>query len=125
MTHSAFKNKLQNLIVVGDRLLIKPKTSPGKTKGGLLLPPGYSEKEEVQYGYVIKVGPGYPLPFTSEDHDEPWKVTEEPVKYLPLQAKEGDLAIYLQKNAVEIIFEGEKFYIVPQASVLLLEREEG
>jgi hypothetical protein len=30
----------------------------------------------------------------------------------------------LQKGAVEVIYEGEKYYIVPQASILMLEREE-
>lgn len=38
-------NKLKNLIVVGDRLLIKPTAYNSKTKSGLFLPPGYKEKE--------------------------------------------------------------------------------
>jgi hypothetical protein len=41
-----------------------------------------------------------------------------------LQAKEGDLAIFLQKGAVEVIYENEKYYIVPQYSILLLERDD-
>jgi chaperonin GroES len=39
------KNKLKNLAVVGDRVLIKPKKISNKSKGGLFLPPGYHEKE--------------------------------------------------------------------------------
>jgi len=118
------KNKLRNLIVVGDRLLIKPAAHSSKTKGGLLLPAGYKEKEDVQSGYVIKAGPGYPIPLPSDDSDEPWKKVDEKIKYIPLQAQEGDLAIFMQKGAIEIIYEGEKYFIVPQHSILLLERDD-
>lgn len=114
---------LSKLIVVGDRLLIKPATADSKTKGGLLLPPGYKEKEDVQSGYVIKVGPGYPIPLPAED-SEPWKAQDEQIKYIPLQAREGDKAIFMQKGAVEIIYKGEKYFIVPQQSILLLERDD-
>lgn len=116
-------NKLKKLIVVGDRLLIRPKKSAEKTESGLYLPPGVQEREKVQTGYVIKVGPGYPIPLPSEE-DEHWKNNDEKVKYVPLQAEEGDLAIFLQKSAVEIVYQGEKLFIVPQASVLMLEREQ-
>ena len=116
--------KLNNLIIVGDRVLIKPKSSNDKTKSGLYLPPGVQEKEVVQSGYVMKVGPGYPIPLPSENIEEPWKKIDEKINYIPLQAREGDLAIYLQKGAVEVIYEGEKYYIVPQHSILMLEREE-
>jgi len=117
------ENKLKNLIVVGDRVLIRPRKSTEKTDSGLYLPPGVREKEKVQTGYIIKAGPGYPLPMPTEE-DESWKGTDEKVKYIPLQAEVGDLAIYLQKGAMEVIYKGEKLYIVPQSSILLLEREE-
>jgi chaperonin GroES len=116
-------NKLKKLIVVGDRVLIQPIKQTEKTDSGLYLPPGVQEKEKIQSGYVIKVGPGYPLPLPA-DEDEMWKGKEEQVKYLPLQAQEGDLAIFLQRGAVEVIYEKEKYFIVPQASILMLEREE-
>jgi chaperonin GroES len=118
-----FDNKLKKLIVVGDRVLIKPARQSEKTAGGLYLPPGVQEKEKIQSGYVIKVGPGYPLPLPA-DIDDMWKNKEEQVKYLPLQAQEGDLAIFLQKGAIEVMYEDEKYFIVPQASILMLEREE-
>jgi co-chaperonin GroES (HSP10) len=117
------ENKLRKLIVVGDRVLIRPKKSSKKTDSGLYLPPGVREKENIQTGYIIKTGPGYPLPMTTEE-DETWKGTDEKIKYIPLQAEVGDLAIYLQKGAMEVIYENEKLYIVPQSSILLLEREE-
>jgi co-chaperonin GroES (HSP10) len=116
-------NKLKKLIVVGDRVLIQPTKQTEKTDSGLYLPPGVQEKEKIQSGYVIKVGPGYPLPLPA-DEDEMWKGKEDQVRYLPLQAQEGDLAIFLQRGAVEVIYEKEKYFIVPQASILMLEREE-
>ena len=115
------KNK-SRFVVVGDRLLLRPEEESNKTSSGLFLPPGVSEKEKIQSGYVIKVGPGYPTAANIED--EPWKETKEPVKYIPLQAKEGDLAIFLRKEAFEIEFEKEKFLIVPQSAVLLLIRND-
>ena len=94
----------------------------GYKLGGLYLPPGVQEKEKVQQGYVIKTGPGYAIPMPVED--EAWKGEEEQVKYVPLQAKEGDLAIFLLSGATEVIYENEKYFIVPQSAVLMLEREE-
>jgi len=115
---------INKLIVVGDRVLIKPKTQANKSRGGLYLPPGYTEKEDVQSGYIVKTGPGYPIPVPTNDADEPWKNSEEKTKYIPLQARVGDLAIFLQKGAVEFMYHGEKYFIVPQHSILLLERDE-
>lgn len=110
------------MIIVGDRVLIKPKSPTDRTTTGLYLPPTITEKEQVQSGYVIKVGPGYPIPSASED--ESWKETEEKLKYMPLQAKEGDIAIYLQRNAIDLEYDGEKYVIVPQGSILMLDRSE-
>lgn len=117
------QQNLEKLIVIGDRVLIKPLTPNDRTKSGLYLPAGVIEKERVQSGYVIKVGPGYPLPLPTDD--EPWKEVQEAVKYLPLQTQEGDLAIFLQKDAIEVHYGDEKYLIVPQAAILMLERDEG
>ena len=117
------KQNINKFIVVGDRVLIKPKSPQDKTRAGLYLPPGVQEKEKIQYGYVIKVGPGYPIP-AIQDVDEPWKDKSDEVKYVPLQAKEGDLAVYLQGSAYEITFNNEKYFIVSHNSILLLIRDE-
>ncbi|GAB3021518.1 co-chaperone GroES family protein [Niabella terrae] len=115
-------NKFKKLIVIGDRVLIKPLKPDERTASGLYLPPGVQEKEQVQQGYVIKTGPGYAIPVPVED--EVWKTEEEQVKYVPLQAREGDLAIFLISGATEVQYEKEKFFIVPQGAILMLEREE-
>jgi chaperonin GroES len=118
-------NHLRNIdrfIVVGDRVLVKPQEESSRTTTGLYLPAGVTEKERVQSGYVIKVGPGYAT--STEVDDEPWKDSPNKVKYIPLQAREGDLAIFLRKEAVEIEFEKEKFLIIPQSAILLMIRNE-
>jgi chaperonin GroES len=56
--------------------------------------------------------------------EESWKAHEEQVKYVPLQAREGDLAIFLLSGATEIMYGGDKYFIVPQSAILMLEREE-
>ena len=115
-------NKLKKLIVIGDRVLIRLSKPDEQTASGLYLPPGVQEKEKVQQGYIIKTGPGYAIPMPVDD--EPWKSDEENVKYVPLQAREGDLAIFLVSGATEVMYEKEKYFIVPQGAILLLEREE-
>ena len=114
---------LKKFIVIGDRVLIRPKSLQDRTKSGLFLPPGVQEKEKIHSGYVLKVGPGYPIPAINEA-DEPWKDRHDEVKYVPLQTKEGDLAVYLQNSSYEIEFNREKLIIVPHSAILLLIRDE-
>ena len=120
--HITPDNRLKKLVVIGDRVLIKPTRPDERTASGLYLPPGVQEKEKVQQGYVIKTGPGYAIPMPVDD--EPWKQDEDQVKYVPLQTKEGDLAIFLLSGATEVMYENEKYFIVPQSAILMLEREE-
>ncbi len=120
--HITADNKFKKLVVIGDRVLIRPSKPNERTDSGLYLPPGVQEKEKVQSGYVIKTGPGYAIPMPVDD--EPWKNQDEQVRYVPLQAREGDLAIFLLSGATEVIYESEKYFIVPQSAILMLEREE-
>lgn len=115
----------KKIIVVGDRLLIRPDSSKERTSFGLYLPQGVESKEKVQGGYVVKVGPGYPLADPGSMNDEPWGNKETPAaKYLPLQAEEGDYALFMRKSAVEVEFDRENYLIVPQSAVLLLIRDD-
>jgi len=116
-------NSLEKINVVGDRVLVKPRKESGRTDSGLYLPPGVREKEKIQYGYVVKSGPGYPIPLPI-DNDEPWKKEDEKIKYVPLQVKEGDLAVFLQAGAYEVLYQGEKYFIVSQSSILMIERDD-
>ncbi len=115
-------SNIDKLLVIGDRVLIEPAVATHKTKGGLLLPAGYQEKEEIQTGYIVKCGPGYPLP--GDGADEEWNPADREPRYLPLQVKAGDMAIFMLKNAVELKYDGKKYFIVPQNGILMVEREE-
>jgi chaperonin GroES len=123
MTLEIGEQKLDKFILIGDRILIKPKSPQDRTKTGLYLPPGVQENEKIYSGFVLKVGPGYPIPAINEI-DEPWKNKSDEVKYVPLQPKEGDLAIYLQKSGWEIEFNKEKYVIIPHSAILMLIRDE-
>ncbi len=112
----------KELVVIGDRVLIKREDLEERTKVGLYLPQTVVEKEEVQSGRIMATGPGLPLPETPAD-DEPWRNSPKEPRYLPLQVEEGDFALFLQKAAMEISFQGEKYLIVPQASILVVIRE--
>ncbi len=106
-------NKWKKLIVIGDRVLVRPSKPDEQTASGLYLPPGVQEREKVQQGYIIKTGPGYAIPMPVDD--EPWKSEDEQVKYVPLQAKEGDLAIFLLSGATEVMYEMKNTSSYPKA----------
>lgn len=118
------ENDPEKFILIGDRVLIKPKSPDQRTKAGLYLPPTVQEKEKVQSGYVVRVGPGYPIPAVT-DIDEAWKPKQEEVRYVPIQAKVGDLAVYLQDSGYEIEFNNEKYLIISHSFILMLVRDEG
>lgn len=124
MSINLSEKDLERIILIGDRVLVKPKNPNQKTSSGLYLPPAALEKESVQSGYVIKVGPGFPIPAMTDD-DEPWKEVKEEVKYVPLQAREGDLAVYLSKTGIEVEFKKVKYLILSHSAILMLVREEG
>ena len=79
--HVTPDNRLKKLIIIGDRVLVRPTKPDERTQTGLYLPPGVQEREKVQQGYIIKTGPGYAIPAPTED--EPWKAQEDQVKYIP------------------------------------------
>lgn len=123
MTLELGEQNLDKFMMIGDRVLIKPKSPMDKTKSGLYLPPGVQEKEKIQAGYVVKVGPGYPIPAIHEV-DEPWKDKSEDVKYVPLQLKEGDLAVFMQASSFEIEFQKTKYFILPHSAILMVIRDD-
>jgi co-chaperonin GroES (HSP10) len=111
----------KQLLVVGDRVLVRPEKTEGMTKVGLFLPPGVMEKEEVRGGHVVAVGPGTPLPPPHEEH-EPWKEGYKAPRFLPMQVQLGDYALFFRKAAIEITFEDEQFLVVPHGAILVVVR---
>jgi len=112
----------KELVVVGDRVLIAPDGGEGRTDTGLYLPDGVKEKEKIQSGTIVKIGPGYPVPDPAALEAEPWQTTRPENRYFPLQAKEGDYCIFLRNAGIEIEFEGKKYIVVPHSAILLLLR---
>ncbi len=110
------------LIIVGDRVLIEPDEGEKQTAAGLVLPASVTDREKVASGRVVRTGPGYLMANPEYAEDEPWKASREAVRYLPLQARAGDVALYLRKDAVEISYEGKAFFIVHHAAILALVR---
>ncbi len=114
----------RRIIVIGDRVLIRPDESAEKSPAGLYLPPTVMEKEDVWGGVVVEVGPGLPVSDPNSVEEEPWKSEMENVRYIPPQAETGDYALFLKKASVEINVEEKKYLIVPQAAILVIIREE-
>jgi chaperonin GroES len=116
----------KRLIVVGDRVLIQPEEGEDRSKVGLYLPATAVDNRAVQGGTVVATGPGNAVSAPTELDEEPWKIgaTSSEPRYVPLQARIGDYALFFRRAAVEITFEGEKYLVVPQAAILTLVREE-
>lgn len=113
----------KQLIVVGDRVLIEPEEGEERTTVGLYLPASAVDKQSVQGGRVLATGPGTPIGAPTELDEEPWKIGSGEARYLPVQARVGDFAIFFRKAAVEISFEGREYLVVPQAAILTLVRD--
>jgi co-chaperonin GroES (HSP10) len=114
----------KRLIVVGDRVLIQPEEGEDRTKVGLYLPRTAVDNQAVQGGKVLATGPGNAVSAPTELDEEPWKIGAPEPRYVPLQARIGDYAIFFRRAAVEITFEGDRYLVVPQAAILTLVREE-
>lgn len=115
---------MSELILVGDRVLVSPQTEEGQTQSGLYLPASVKERERVQGGWVVGIGPGYIIPNPQFTEDEPWAPSRPAVRYLPLQAREGDFAFFLRKEAVELEYEEKRYLIVAHHHILALIREQ-
>jgi len=88
---------------LGDRLLVKPKPSEGKTKSGIVLPD--SAKEKPQEGKVIAVGEG---------------AKDEKGKKIPMEVKVGDVVLYSKYSGTEVKIDGEEHLIIKESDVLAI-----
>ncbi len=113
---------LKNLIITGDRVLIKPIDQEQVTNSGLVLPSTVTESDKVRSGQILKVGPGYLTANPEYSSNKPWTEATESVRYLPLQAQVGDFAYYLKNEVVELKTKGVTYYIVRHASIVALMR---
>ncbi len=113
----------QEIIIIGDRVLIVPDIGEERSNVGLYLPKWALEKETIQAGTIVDIGPGIPLPSPTDQDEELWKPGVPAPNYTPLQARIGDYALFLRKASVEIKLDGDTYLIVPQSALLLLIRE--
>ena len=118
--------KKKHLIVVGDRVLVRIEEGEERTKVGLYLPPTAVDSQAVQGGTIVATGPGLPMPDLPDNSDEPWRTSgNRETRFVPMQARPGDYALFFRKAAVEITFEAERYLVVPQAAILALVRDDG
>lgn len=114
----------KKLIVIGDRVLLKLDETEKRTEVGLYLPETVKDKEEVLGGTIVRTGQGVPL---VDPHllMTGWDSSDDvSMRFVPMQAKVGDYALFLKKAAIELEFEGDKHHIVPQGAILILIRDE-
>lgn len=117
----------KKIIIVGDRLLVRPEDGEERTNAGLYLPQTAVATRQAKGGWVVSVGPGTPVVNAAEMMDEVIDGEgnlEAPARYLPMQAQEGDFVLFLHKASVEITFEKKNYLIVPNSAVLALVRED-
>ena len=79
------KNKL---IVMGDRLLVRPEDGEERTNAGLYLPATAVSARQAQGGWVVSVSPGTPVA-SPADLDDAFGESETAL-YVPMQAQEGN-----------------------------------
>ena len=115
----------KRLLVVGDRVLVKVEDGEQRTKVGLYLPPSAIDSQAVQGGEIVSTGPGLAMPDLTDQGDEPWRIggSNREARYVPMQARVGDFALFFRKAAVEITFENDQYLVVPQAAILALVRD--
>jgi len=92
-----------NLVPLGDRIIVRPKTHEEKTVSGIILPD--SAKEKPQEGEVLAVGEG--------------KIADDG-KRLPMHVKVGDKVIYGKYSGTEIKVNNEEYLIVSEKDILAI-----
>ena len=112
----------KKLVVMGDRVLVTPEKGEERTSVGLYLPPTAVDRQAVQSGRIAAVGPGTAMADPTTLDEEPWRIPQSGTRFVPMQAKVDDFAIFFRKAAVEITFEGSNYLVVPQAAILVLIR---
>lgn len=114
---------MKELIVVGDRVLVVPEEGEERTQVGLYLPATAIDARQVQGGRVVALGPGIPVAHPDPSEDEPWKRQRPQPRYVPMQARIGDYALFFRRAGVDITFEGKRYYVVPHDAILVVVRE--
>ena len=113
----------REMIVVGDRVLVRPEEGESTSDAGLILPASVADRETVQAGRIVQVGPGMALPPSGFSFDEDWQRSRAEPRYVAMQAQVGDVAVFYRKAGVEVSIEGQKYFVVSHAAILVLLRD--
>ncbi len=113
----------RQLVVVGDRVLCRIESGDSVTGAGLILPASVADHQDVQAGRIVSVGPGIATSPSSFAFDDDWEKQRAEPRYVAMQARAGDLAVFFRKAAVEVSVDGQKLAVVPHGAILLLLRD--
>jgi chaperonin GroES len=119
----SWSHDVKELVVVGDRVLVAPEEGEERTQVGLYLPQTAVDTKQVQGGRVVALGPGIPVAAPDAADEEPWKRARREPRYMPMQARIGDFALFFRRAAVDVSFEGKRYFVVPHDAILILVRE--
>ncbi|CUU04723.1 MAG: co-chaperone GroES [Fimbriimonadales bacterium] len=88
---------------IGDRVVVRPKSSEEMTKSGIILPD--TAKERPQEGEVMAVGNGRML---------------DDGRVVPLEVKVGDRVLFSKYGGTEIKIGGEEYLILREDDILAI-----
>lgn len=92
---------------IRDRVVIKKDTPKETTAGGIIIPDACREKPIT--GTVLSVGPG--------------EISASGYR-LPMQCRVGDKAVFHKYSGMNVMVDGEEFYIIRENEVLATYSEE-
>ncbi len=92
-----------NIIPLGDRVLVKPISKDEKKSASGIIIPETIDKEKPEKGKVIAVGDG--------------RITDDG-KVIPVNVKKGDIVIFSKYGPDEIKVDEEEYYILSESNVL-------
>lgn len=111
------------VVVVGDRVLCRIEDGDSVTDAGLILPASVADQQSVQAGRIIATGPGVAVSSSGFAVDDDWDKPRAEPRHVGMQARVGDLAVFLRKAAIEASIDGQKVVVVPHGAILLLLRD--
>ncbi len=100
-------NPFKKLVVMGDRVLVKPEEGEERTSVGLYLPPTAVDQQAVQSGRIVAVGPGTPRAEPTALDEEPWRIAQTGTRFVPMQAEVGDFAIFSLRKSSSVSLSNE------------------
>jgi len=95
---------------INDWALIRPRSEPEKTAGGIIIPD--VAKEKPQEGEVLSIGGGR----YKEEEDQKGKVIDR--KFVPTVVKPGDRVLYEKYGGTKVEIGGEEFVLVREDNIL-------